>query len=205
MLYGTDSRLTGQRGQWGVSGTAIKGTIATVMDATAQNASRLAVQIIGVTASAKLDADLTITSAVESGVWQRIVRLSTYGVCIAVPQGRVTASITNRAADFAFRSTFGEGVVSREWQTQSSGVIAVAGKPRFTAPPYARRVRVVAVTGGPFEITADGFAPGPNPIVTVLPAPGGQTEYLSWAPQIIEVGNLGAGEGLASIEWEVLA
>ena len=204
-------RLTGLRSQWGISGQVLKGTLTgpsgpvTAMDATAQCASRFALQVDIPPGQYLSPARLTITSAVESGIWQRSFEIFSYGICVGVPEGRVTASLVGFGNPFSFRSTFGEGVVSREYQTVPSGVMAPGAKLVFRAPPYSRRIRVSAILGGPFNLTLTGLSGLVSGVVSILPAPGGQTSFDGWAPELIAVENTGLNPGIASLEWEVLA
>ena len=204
-------RLTGLRSQWGISGQVLSGTLGnpsgpvTAMDATAQCASRFAITTSIPPGQYLSPARLTITSAVESGIWQRTFEIFSYGICVGVPEGRVTASLQGFGASFGFRSTFGEGVVSREYQTIPTGVMTPGSKLSFRAPPYSRRIRVSAILGGPFNLTLTGLSGLVSGVVSILPAPGGQTAFDGWAPELITVENTGLTPGIASLEWEVLA
>jgi hypothetical protein len=174
------------------------------MDATAQNASRLAVQTEMTPGAYTASPLLVVTSAIESGIWQREFRLFSYGICVEIPQGRVTAFVRNIGAAFAFRSTFGEGVVSKEWQTLSSGAMPLLDKRLFNAPPYARRLRVSVMAGGPFLVDLPGLSPLAGGTVSLLPPPGGQTAYECWAPEVVQLTNNGPADSVATIEWEIL-
>lgn len=206
--FDSSNRLTGQRRQWGQSGTLPPSPSSAVsaMDATAQNASRLAITPgPDLTSSSGVLAELVVTSAVESGIWRRTFRVESFGVVIAVPEGRVTASLKNLTAiPFPWSSSFGEGVVSREWQCRFSGGLAAGIKENLEAPRYARRVRVAVATGGPvlIDLPSLGFGGG---IVALLAGPtGGQTVYEIGAVPFLSVTNTGLVNTVVSVEWEIV-
>jgi|GEM_PF-2403515 len=211
-MSGTDDRLTPLRGQWGMTGTFVAGPNQgpqMVMDATAQNASRFAITFDApVNSWDENDYLLTLRSDVESGRWLRTFQLRRAGLCIAVPQGRVTGSILctlpNVLSGFSWRSTFGEGNVVREWQTFRN-VVAIGAKSTITTPNYARRVRVSLAQGGPGSVATVADHLGQIGVVSNLVAPGGQTDLLFAAPDTLDVTNVGATQIVVSVEWEVVS
>jgi hypothetical protein len=206
-----NERLTPLRRQWGQNGMVPAGLPTGpigVMDATAQNASRLAVTLGAAAGTVDTrDMTLVVRSAIESGVWERTFYLQSYGLCVQVPQGRVTAAIhrlTTNPVAYSWSATFGEGFVSREWQTELLTLTAGA-KGQAVAPHYSRRVRVSVGTGGvgaSFNVSTGSVNIG---VVQMLAAPGGQTFVELTAPDIIALENTGAGTAQGTIEWEVLA
>ena len=185
----------------GVGPTALRQSTQ-LADVTPTRPSRIAVSFDSVTAMALTGVamQVDIESRVDEGIFRRAMRIYGQGLCFALPQGRTVVKIWHTASHvvpWQVYTIVGEGIVNTEWQGESTTIPAL-GKQALSPVPFARRYRVTPVTGGPFQVGSSG-------LISILPAPGGQTIFEGAATNGFDVTNLAALDSQFSVEWEVVA